>query len=136
MAVLDTVKFIAPGLTATMTDDEINTAISLASERMSVCVWGNKYSQGLAYLAAHIIAIVARGQAGAGGAVGPVTQEMAGRVQISYAVPQGWDENPLKSTPFGNEFLNLRSKLARTRMFNTGFDNLCPEEIDGYDGPY
>lgn len=137
MAVIDTVKFIAPTLTATRTDDEINTAIELAAGRMSVCIWGNLYSQGLAYLAAHILAIVARSSAGGGGgAVGPVTQEMAGRVQISYAVPQGWDSDALKATPFGNEFLGLRKKLAGTRMFNTGFDDLCPPDIDGYDGGY
>ena len=105
--------------------------------RVSACIWGKYYSQGVALLTAHLLALRARGAAGGSGAVGPVTQELAGRVQISYAVPQGWDGNGLKSTPFGQDFLDLRRKLAGTRMFNTGFDQLCPAPgVDEFDGGY
>lgn len=136
MPVIDTVKFIAPTQTASLTDDQINTAIELAAARISACIWGDLYSQGVAYLAAHLLALRERASSGGGGAVGPVTQEMAGRVQISYAVPQGWDGDGLRSTPFGQDFLDLRRKLPGTRMFNTGFDDICPDGIDEYDGGY
>lgn len=137
MPVIDTVKFLAPGVTSGLTDAEINIAIDLATTRLSACIWGKLYTQGVALLTAHILAIRNRGMAGNGGAVGPVTQEMAGRVQISYAVPQGWDGDGLKSTPFGQDFLDLRRKLAGTRMFNTGFDELCPTpKVDDFEGGF
>lgn len=131
MAVLDNMKLLAPTLTSAFTDGELNTFIGLAQNRIDACRWGNLYSDGIMYLALHIIQRANSGDSG-GGAVGPVTQEMAGRVQISYAVPNDWSKNSLGSTPWGREFLDLRRKLGGT-AFNTGFDSLCPPRVDGHE---
>lgn len=133
MAVLDTVKAIAPTQTASMTDDEINVFIELAVGRLGPCQWGNLYSQGVAYLAAHLLTITARGGAGGGtGASGPVQQEMAGRVMVSYAnaASSSGSGSDLGSTPYGQEFLALRRKLAALRPFSTGFTaaDMCAED--------
>ena len=65
MAVLDTVKAIAPIQTADLTNDEISVFIALAQDRMSPAVWGSRlYPQGVAYLTAHLLTITSRGSAG------------------------------------------------------------------------
>lgn len=133
MAVLDTVKAIAPTQTTGMTDSAINVFIELAVERLGPCQWGDLYSQGVAYLAAHLLTITARGGSGGGtGAAGPVQQEMAGRVMVSYAnaAASGGSGSDLNSTPYGQEFLALRRKLASLRPFNTGFSaaDMCQED--------
>lgn len=125
MAVLDTVKAIAPTATASLTDDQIEVFIALAQDRMSPAVWGSRlYSQGVAYLAAHLLTITNRGSAGGGsGAAGPVKQEMAGRVMVSYATTTAAAAaEGLDSTPYGQEFLALRRKLPGVRPFTTGFE--------------
>lgn len=125
MAVIDTVKAIAPSQTSGMTDEEIEVFIALAADRMSPEVWGSRlYPQGLAYLTAHLLTMAARGAAGGGaGAAGPVKQEMAGRVMVSYATSAsaGAGANDLDSTPYGQEFKALQRKLPGIRPFSTGF---------------
>lgn len=125
MAILDTVRAIAPAQTADLTDDEVEVFIALAADRLSAEVWGARlYPQGVAYLAAHLLTITARGAAGGGsGAAGPVRQEMAGRVMVSYSdsAASSGAGSDLGATPYGQEFLALRRKLAGVRPFTTGF---------------
>lgn len=132
MAVLDTVRAIAPVQTASLTDEQIEVFIELAQDRMHPTVWGTRlYPQGLAYLTAHLLTISQRGAAGGGtGAAGPVKQEMAGRVMVSYSdtASAGGGTHELAQTPFGNEFLALRRKLPGVRPFTTGFTE---GEVDG-----
>jgi hypothetical protein len=122
MGALDTLKLIAAGLVASYTDDELNQFIALAVAQLDPCVWGSLYTQALANLAAHLISTyTVRAAAAAGGAGGPVTMEIAGRVTIQYATPRDWDKNSLSLTPWGNELQRLGKKLAGRKMFNTGF---------------
>lgn len=124
MAVLDTVKAIAPALTASMTDAEITVFIELAQDTMSPEVWGTRlYPIGLAYLTAHLLALTSRGNAGGGsGASGPVTMEQAGRVLVQYAqTSSGGAGGGLDQTPYGMYFMQLRKKLPGVRPFTTGF---------------
>jgi hypothetical protein len=53
--------------------------------------------------------------------------ETAGRVSIQYAKPDGWEKNPLLTTPFGQDFIGLTKKLPGRRLFNVGFrlEDLC-----------
>jgi hypothetical protein len=125
MAILDTVKAIAPIQTSGLSDAEITAFIELAQDRLSLLVWGTRlYPQGVAYLTAHLLTVTFRGSAGGGsGAAGPVRQEMAGRVMVSYAASSDAASTGLRSTPYGEEFLNLRKKLPGIRPFTTGFES-------------
>ena len=139
MNALDTLKAIAPTLANGRTDEELNIFLGLAVGRMNACVWGSLFTQGVAYLAAHLLHLSAvRAAAAATGAAGPLTMQMAGRVQLSYGQPRDWDKNGLQLSPWGQEFDALTRKLAGRKMFNVGFrlEDMCnpnPQQM-GEDG--
>lgn len=122
MGALDTLKLIAAELTADYTDDQLNQFIALAVAQLDPCIWGNLYTQAIANLTAHLISLYkVRAASAAGGASGPVTMEIAGRVTIQYAAPKDWETNSLALTPWGMEVQRLGKRLPGRHMFNTGF---------------
>lgn len=125
MNALDTVKLIAADLVSGLTDDQINDYIAIAVAQLDPCVWGGLYTLGVANLTAHLISTyTVRAASAGGGAAGPVTMEIAGRVTIQYAKPTDWEKNSLRLTPWGLELERLGKKLPGTKMFNTGFRNV------------
>jgi len=122
MGALDTVKLIAANLVTGLTDDQINQYIALAVAQLDPCVWGSLYTLAVANLTAHLISLyTVQAAASGGGAAGPVTMEIAGRVTIQYATPKDWESNALRLTPWGTELERLGKRLPGRRMFNTGF---------------
>lgn len=128
MGALDYMKAFDPVGTAGKTDDELNVFVSIATTRLVYCVWKSLYTQGVALLALHLLHLsTVRAASAGGGAAGPLTMEIAGRVTLQYAKPGDWEKNSLALSPWGQEFQELTKKLAGRRMFNTGFrlEDMC-----------
>lgn len=128
MGALARLRLIAADLTSGFTDDELNEFITIAVEQLDVCVWGTLYTQAVANLTAHLISIyTVRANAASGGASGPITMEIAGRVTLQYAAPKDWENDALKLTPWGMELQRLAKRLPGRRMFTTGFreEDMC-----------
>lgn len=107
MATVATVEALAPEFTG---DARIETFIEFAAARLDPTVWGTLYSQGVAYLAAHLMAMAPT----AGGAPpGPITSEKALTVARSYGMPtvDPGDYAYLRSG-YGASYLQLRSELG------------------------
>lgn len=101
------IELVAPDVADDHLDSELDTAIELATARVSSGVWGDRYRQGVAYLAAHVLTIAAR----EGSGVGPITSEKAGKVSRSYGFSAQADSGGYGSTEYGKQFLQLRSEL-------------------------
>lgn len=128
MNVLDIMKALDPVGTNGKADDVLNVYISLALPRLSYCVWGALYNQGVALLALHLLNLASvRSRTAASGAAGPVTMEIAGRVTLQYGKSESAGGGTLGTTPWGQEFMELAKKLPGRRAFNTGFrlEDLC-----------
>lgn len=109
MATLDTLRAIAPEF-AGEADETLNTFIGFAASRMSANEWGTLFSQGAAYLAAHLLTLSRRG---AGAGAGAVTRRKAGEVEVSYGAVVGVLDRDATyaTTPYGIEWLNLSRTL-------------------------
>lgn len=114
---LTTLKAIAPEL-ADAGDERLETFLELAAQRISAKVFGAKYAQAAAYLAAHLLTLSNRAsEAGTAGA-GPVTSVTTGGLSVSFGqAPTGaaTADASLKTTAYGLEFLAIRSSCARTK---------------------
>jgi hypothetical protein len=104
---LDVINLVAPDVASSRSQSDLETAISLAEKRVSVGVWGDRYRQAVAYLAAHYLAVADKGNN-----PGPVTSEKAGSVSVSYGYSQ--QSSGLESTSYGQQFLELRDELPTT----------------------
>lgn len=89
----------------------IQMYLTLATTRVSECMWGNVYSTGLALFAAHYLATLgsASGATGAGVVAGEVASKKVGDVQVTYAstsnrsADAGW----WNSTIYGRQWWDL-----------------------------
>lgn len=99
---------IAPEF-ASLPPETIEGWLEIAGNWVDQGKWGSKYSTGLAYMAAHLIATSEKG-----GAAGAVTSERVGNVAVSYAAPNS--DDALASTGYGATFLSLRRSLVRSPM--------------------
>lgn len=110
---------------ATTDPDTIQAAIDRAERRTSADAWGNKYSDGVCYLTAHLLTLDARSaSAGAGtvpvaGAVtaeqvGPLRREFGSTATTTAGIP--WSNPWLESTLWGQAYAELRSLVFPSRM--------------------
>lgn len=122
---LPLVRTIAPEL-ADVNDVSIGVFLELAAARISASVFGNVYGQAVAYLAAHLATISQRAaySAGLGGGAGAgaITSVSTGGLAVSFGASasstlHGFGDEALATTPYGLEFINLRSTRAATRGF-------------------
>lgn len=102
---------IAPGLAS---DPAANLFFGLAAGRLAVDVWGIYFSEGVAYLAAHMLTMRDRAFASGGGASGPTTSRKAGDLAESYGSAGTFSnsDSALSQTTFGLMFLELRRMLS------------------------
>lgn len=109
MTTLEVLDMIAPELAGLDTSRK-NSAITLASQRLSPLVFGALYQQAAAYMAAHILTLADRG--GSGGLVGAITSVKTGGLSVNSrgsAVASG-----LGSTHYGEEYLNISNRVLKT----------------------
>lgn len=127
MAVLPT-SILLPINANYAADEYASSFIAFAQAEMNETEWGTLYSQGVAYLAAHLMMKAAQGLltpgsgSESGGAIitGMVTRKRAGDIDESYASPglsTSWSassaaEADLMSTVYGQQFYRLRRLLA------------------------
>lgn len=114
MASADTLIEIAPEFTG---DAAIAQMLAWASQRIDAEAWGDLYEQGCIYLAAHLLALKARGASGSGGA-GPVVSEKAGELQVNYGAVVGvlGNDAVYATTAYGVQFLALRRQVPAHPM--------------------
>lgn len=114
--------FIAPEF-----EDEANarleTALTLAAERLEPTAWGRLYLQAVCYLAAHILKLraLSASPASSTGFVGAVTSVRSGDLAISgpgFGAGSDNDEEGLKTTAYGQAFLDLRKLVPITPFIN------------------
>lgn len=109
--------FIAPEFSGETTADK-ETAIDMATQRLSSKAWGTLYQQAVVHLAAHVLKKRDRstGSAQAAGFVGPVTSIKSGDLSISGPGPStgGGSDADLKSTEYGQALLTLRESIGTT----------------------
>ena len=128
MALRDTFNTIAPGLATDPLADDI---LAIAAGLLEYTVWLDKYELGVAYLAAHMLAISRRAEENGpgGGGSGPVTGARAGEVSVQFGQSTivSKDMAYYGTTPYGLIFLNLMRMVPGTKMFTTAanfFDQL------------
>lgn len=95
-------------------DAGLDLAIELASTEVSTTAFRERWSQAVARLALHFLAMRDRSESGAQG-VGAVTSEAAGGVSASYATAAGsWSSSDadLAQTPHGVAFVRLRDSAC------------------------
>lgn len=107
-------KIVAPEF-ATMADEDINIFIDEAKIELSEKVWGKRYNRGVALIAAHLIAMSKINSNGGGGSA-PIKRTKVGSLEREYAVSTE-NNDALKLTKFGNEFLRLRRQVLMTPLF-------------------
>lgn len=111
----DTFRLLIPAYSG-LSDTDINTWLGFATVEMSVSVWGDYYTQGACYLAAHKMSLAGVDTSGgatsgvAGG--GPVSSVTTARMSMSYAVASGPSggttyESTLMQTRYGQEYFRL-----------------------------
>lgn len=94
---------------ASESDDRVQMFLDDATIFVNERVWGTRCDLGVAYLAAHLLAINNRGS---GGASGPVTSEKVGDLQRSYAAPTASNLDPTyASTTYGMEYVRIRKTI-------------------------
>ena len=106
------VKALAPEF-KDLPDADIQTFLDLAAVFLDAGVWGDKYSVGHAYMAAHMLSV--RDRFGVGG---PVTSEAVGGVSASYGSIGTADEE-LGSTSYGLMFVSLRRTAVYSPLVST-----------------
>lgn len=92
--------------------DQITTAIDVAKLSVDSKVWKTKYDAGVAFLAAHILTMIARA-----GVSGAVIEETVGEVTQRYSSPiSDGKRDQYLATSYGAEYLRLRNTLVFTPM--------------------
>jgi hypothetical protein len=93
-------------------DSVIQTFLDIAALKMDPDVWGDKYNFGMAYLAAHLMAMSRREGIG-----GSVVREQVGEISQSFSSPisDGRHDQYL-ATSYGAEFLSLRNSVVITPL--------------------
>jgi hypothetical protein len=110
MAAADIVAVVAPQFAG---HANLTTAIELAEARVDTeSIAGGLYAQAVAYLAAHILEIGARGSgSGTSGLTlaGPVSSVTTGGLSVSAGggTSGWWGRAALESTPYGREYLGM-----------------------------
>lgn len=102
MATVQQLKAFAPEL-ASVSNARLQIFLDIASKQIAASVWGSSYDTAHILLAAHCYTLANR----TGGAVGPVTSEKVGDIQVSYG-KSGDDTDALNSTSYGALYLQLR----------------------------
>ena len=115
MSVLDLMPAIAPELEG---DEHLETFVELAAGRLSAKVFGARYPEAVAYLAAHLLTMskrVSENGVASGGAVASVS---TGGLSLSFGQSNGQSsaaDESLKSTHYGQEFLAIRATRAAVK---------------------
>jgi hypothetical protein len=105
------VQSIAPEF-KNKTSEEIQVFIDIAKTMIDQSVWGDKYDYGVAYLAAHLMTVSARG-----GTSGSVVKEQVGEITVQYSQPMSDGVKSLYlSTSYGSIYLSLRNSLVLTPL--------------------
>ncbi len=104
---------------AALTDQVVQTAITLAELQINAELWADKVDAGVKYLAAHQLVVDGRlsSSGGVGVAAGPVTSETVGSVSRSFAAASSASSahgSELSRTTYGMTFLRLKSTVVAT----------------------
>jgi len=98
---------------AAVPDGRVDLFIADATIELCPTRWGARYEKGLAYLAAHYLAIALKNEAagGAGSTVSPLASRSVGDVSVSFATGSsgsaGKGEEFYNSTAYGQEYWAL-----------------------------
>ncbi len=104
--------------------DNRDTFLSLATQNVNSCLFGDKADQATAYLAAHYIALSASGLR-SGGEAGPIASKKEGDLSINFgSVNVASGEESLSLTHFGLTFLQL-SRSVNPNIYVMGVGTEC-----------
>lgn len=95
----------------------VEAELASAIRRLDASAWGDSYSDGVVWLAAHNVETLP----GVGSTTGvrAVTMQRDGDLQVQYA-GAGQVGDPLERTAYGIRFLDLRRELAAGAPFFAG----------------
>jgi len=118
----DKLRGLWPEFASDPADAIVDLFIETATSQMSVTRWGKLFELGAITLAAHMLALRKRSLAAAGsalgGPVGGLTALSTGDESISFgavgAATAGDEDTSLRTTPYGLEYLRLKSMLVLT----------------------
>lgn len=111
------VKELFPELAA-IADATVQRWLSFAEAKHNAAAFGVKSDYALKCLAAHLVELDKRRQAGATGSVAVVSSRTVGDVSTTYAVPASSStaDAALGSTLYGQMYLDLRSSIFPDRV--------------------
>ena len=96
-----------------ISDATVDINIQDAEIMVTKSKWGKLYDIGVAYLAAHSLALSVKSANGNSGAVNQVASKSVEGISVSYAVAQGTvAEDYYQSTTYGKRYLNLLSQVS------------------------
>ena len=105
------VRTIAPEFES-KTDVEIQAFLDIATLDTTLPVWGVRFDNGVAYLAAHYMVIAKR----ADGIAGPIVEEQVGDIRRKYGFSTSAKVNPLTSTSYGSVYFRMRKGIVKSPM--------------------
>ena len=105
------VRIIAPEFQS-KTDAEIQAFLDIATLDTAAPVWGVRFSNGVAYLAAHYMVIAKR----ANGIAGPIIEEKVGDLSRRYGFNTNSKINPLTATSYGAVYFRMRRGIIKSPM--------------------
>lgn len=105
------VRIIAPEF-ASKTDVDIQAFLNIATLDTAPLVWGVRFDNGVAYLAAHYMVIAKR----ADGISGPIVEEQVGDLRRKYGFSTSAKINPLTSTSYGAVYFRMRKAIVKSPM--------------------
>jgi len=100
---------------AAVADAMIDVWLTSTRQELNADRWGNKYDEGLKFLAAH--SMVLAGVVVSSSSASPtVSSKTVGPVTISYAVGSSGGGDELESTTYGQIYLRKRRTIVRGPM--------------------
>lgn len=106
------VKTLGGTAFASLSDETVNTWISLALRRLSESVFGDDYDDAVTFWTLHQLAQSSVMSGSAGGAGGSVTSMSVGSVSVSYGSVANSNESNFSSTSWGRLFLDIANTHA------------------------
>ncbi len=104
-------------------DTRVSLYITAANLEISQTQWGALADEGTLHLASHKLCVFSKTKDGLEAEPGPVSSEKVGDVAASYAVAtssgSGLEEESLRSTAYGREYMRLKRLIFPLRIEDT-----------------